>query len=1091
MALRNFTLTSLFVGLFLMSGSLFSQTKLELFKLPNTKLKKIVRHPVEEYFGGVNDKIDFNERGANKLLVMLVDFELEEIDDPTTTGNGKFLTSQEDIDNYPISLGKPPHDQEFYDIQLQAMRYYYQAASFNSFNLEYDIYPLQNANTYTLPQKMSYYNPVGASNELMISRFEEYFKDIFETVDKDPDVRFSDYKHFMVIHAGADFQHDRNGDTPSDIPSFFMKVYDDQKVVVDDGETTISYMCNVPETIVQDTTIDESGEYAQGYGYGVVNGSFAHEFGHSLGLPDLYGTTTNYPGVGYFDLMDSGGMVQLGLGFDETGMPATSNSLHSIYNIEGALVALFGGWSRVFLWEDYFRSKGILKDISEFNLNDSIEVIASDVPFPAFGLQENQAYFIKIPLNEKEYIIIENRQTDPDADGFTGAQTDLESSRVVLYPIDINDQRTYQYDYILPGWLDKNGYAVGGGLLMWHADSKIMFDEGITDDEGHFQSNFAANRINIFHSRRAVRILEADGFDDIGNVYSRFWYGTAFEYFFKKKPVIDTLGYFSHWSDEIAVDNIDSETIPALISNEGEPSLYKIFDIDSIHYDDYKKSARIVSFRIGSKIFDHTEKIEAVSLDSIVAFGNINEEMEFPIFGADSLEIIYKDDSEWKNLLNSALPVDINPTYNPILVDYDNDGDQEYIVVDENKVFSVTTIGGDFPENIFDSDSTIIEQPLAVIKDDITYLTISTSEKLILYTLNQTHFFDEIKSAKCIFDGENLIAISKNFFYEISLEHGNPTILRRIDLGFNSGAYVPIALNSNDDANLKEVFLQNHKGNVYSIKDDSVREIFSIEDYGLTNTSQLALGKLLDDGRIYLVFGAEDKIFTITINGTLANGFPVYAENRCIKNLSFPRIIELNNETIIFIEDESQGYLAVNESGEICTEYSFFWNKTTIADNFYWNENEERLYHFYLDNIGIYENTENLLLNKTNNLYVSYSDDVIDNPIIWNGYRNQGQSVYYGSENSTLSADKFTAFAYPNPAKEGYTRIRVEGMEKNIEVRIFDIAANLIFKQNYKLELGKYQDNIVVNTSKMASGVYYAVVKSGDNTKKVPIVIEN
>ncbi len=64
-------------------------------------------------------------------------------------------------------------------------------------------------------------------------------------------------------------------------------------------------------------------------------------------------------------------------------------------------------------------------------------------------------------------------------------------------------------------------------------------------------------------------------------------------------------------------------------------------------------------------------------------------------------------------------------------------------------------------------------------------------------------------------------------------------------------------------------------------------------------------------------------------------------------------------------------------------------------------------------------------------------------------------------------------------------------MEKNIEVRIFDIAANLIFKQNYKLELGKYQDNIVVNTSKMASGVYYAVVKSGDNTKKVPIVIEN
>jgi immune inhibitor A len=55
--------------------------------------------------------------------------------------------------------------------------------------------------------------------------------------------------------------------------------------------------------------LTKSGVYVKGYTMQSEDspvGIFAHEFGHDLGLPDLYDTITGLPGVGDWDLMDQG-----------------------------------------------------------------------------------------------------------------------------------------------------------------------------------------------------------------------------------------------------------------------------------------------------------------------------------------------------------------------------------------------------------------------------------------------------------------------------------------------------------------------------------------------------------------------------------------------------------------------------------------------------------------------------------------------------------------------------------------------------------------------------------------------------------------
>ena len=476
----------------------------------------------------------------------------------------------------------------------EAMKYYYLAASLGGFSLEWDIYP-QDKSCYTLSQPMSYYNPPGASNEDFVSKMEEYFKESFETADQEsPEIVYSDYSHYMIIHAGSDWQHDVLADTPSDIPSFFIRVGDGKEAIVDEGTYTIDYACNIPETITQDIREYDYDGTIQVSGYGALNGVMFHEFGHSLGLVDLYAVNSYYPMVGSFDIMDSGGSTEVGTEGDDG----------KIYSIEGIIPGLPGAFSRVLMFEDSFRQRNILKDIENLSQLQNINITCAEERYDF----TKKPYIYKLQLTQDEYILIENRNVDPDGDGGTAVFTGLDG-RVALYPTPYEDEEnipSLEYDYLLPWFVDPQFNAIGGGLLVWKVNNDILYNQGYYDSQGNFISNFDNNFINTDYDYRGVEIIEADAIPDIGNVYAYHWKGTAFEYYFKNMPIyenIDGFDFFTGWSDIIHNDNLNSTSTPPLMTSLGAPFSSGLYNISG--------PGPLMTFSFGSPVYTRTTTISS------------------------------------------------------------------------------------------------------------------------------------------------------------------------------------------------------------------------------------------------------------------------------------------------------------------------------------------------------------------------------------------------------------------------------------------------------------------------------------------------
>jgi len=1025
-------------------------------------------HPAHKALSKPRFDVDTSSRDYNKLLVLLIDFQEDSLS--TTTGNGKF---EQDPSGYSFSIGRPPHDQTYFGLQLEALKYYYEAVSLGEFQLEVDIFPQAVAGEeftgYTLPHEMSYYTPSGASPELQIERFEEYFLDSFTKADEDENIDFSQYEHFMFIHAGSDWQHDVLGDSPSDLPSFFIVVGDGKEAVVDDGAVIINHACNVPETIIQDTDVIDDGGIPIVTNLGVINAVMVHEFGHSIGFVDLYNTINFTPQVGYYDIMDSGGSTAINLGVDQTG----NNQADIYYEIEGMFPGLPGAWSRILAFEDSYRARGILKDINEFDFDSEITVLPAEKIYDPETITDSSAYFIKVPLTDTEYLLIENRQVDPDGDGGSYPWTSADD-RVVLYPTypfpNPSFAPTYEYDFLLPGWIDNNYNSFGGGLVIWHIDEEILYRD----------NNFENNTVNVRHSSRAVKIVEADGLDDIGNTSSMFWRGTSFEPFYKYYPLFDDEGWFTGWDDDYILNNngelefigtifndhLSSSTKPALTTNAGDPFLYSIYDISScsIEYG----VERAMSFKFGTDLFDVTQKI--AEFDTLMAIGYVgssNQMPTLPVISENGIDLFSNIDGNWQDTLDVSIVYDQIPTQPIVSFDADADDEDEFYFVNNSEL---SIISPDLNETI-DFPSPLSDAPIFVPDWFEPVLVVPTEETLFV---GDDEY--DIQNAKCVYNGEQLVIASENNINIKSDPQLNGAANYHFEIANYDPDHLPVCyrdVNPVYDA----VFVQNSFGDIYKIQNGDIEQIFKLSPYTDAQPSQLAIGDFINDGQVYLVFGADDRVFAITTDGTLAPGFPAYLEDIQIKAGAFPRIVTFGEENLILLEKTENGFIAVNGNAELSIQNSFFWNSGNTLDQFYWDEDLQQLHFIYS--------------NASSDLYTSYSNDIENDPIIWNGYRNDGYNIYHGSIQYQPDPEtKLSAYCFPNPARTGEIRVKVNNAKAEINIKIFDIAGNIVWKDIVEKSVNSTQD-IRIDTSKMSSGVYFGVLSSEKEIEKVSFAIIN
>ncbi|UCG60627.1 MAG: hypothetical protein JSV52_09850 [Candidatus Zixiibacteriota bacterium] len=446
------------------------------------------------------------------MLVLRYNFRYEETDNPNTTGRGHMnLYVPVDaadtalyLDTAGHFIDPPPHDSLYFDAHMRALKIYWEIVSDGKITLTWDIYPSTPDSLYELPEEMGYYGKCDPAQ--VLDGIVDLFIDAVKLADTaSPEILFSDYESIFIMHAGSGRQSDIGfPPTCGDIFTGFIRFGD--SVGVDHDSNYVRSALVAPETDNQDNRPM------------ALNATLAHEFGHQLGLADLYSTYSFMSMLGDFALMDNNGF---GTGID-FGFSAGT--------VLGAIPVYPMCWSRAYL--------GFV-DVVDYRQG-------SDIPIVAAEMISERIKVARIPITENEYYLIENRIIDLDGEP-VAAKADSARS-VILGPTDTAGAYfNREYDFLMPG----------SGMLIFHVDERVAALDYNYDGYDNFHDNHLQWPFDIYGNPvdRFITLVEADGIVNFGGVY-RSGYGSEDDMFRDDRgdaftpntnpPAIDNSGNNTH-----------------------------------------------------------------------------------------------------------------------------------------------------------------------------------------------------------------------------------------------------------------------------------------------------------------------------------------------------------------------------------------------------------------------------------------------------------------------------------------------------------------------------------------------------------------
>lgn len=435
--------------------------------------------------------------GVIKVLAIRVEFQEEIPDDPLTSGNGLMnLTGdppeaywQDVNENGELNAVPYPHDRAYFDRYMKAMHNYYWAISDQQLFVDWDVAPFNDTLSYRLENPRAYYGLFGGSGyEDIGPGLVAFMHDAIVAADADPDYLMSDYDAYILFHSGPGREVDINGDTPGDLWSAFIPLPDLRDVLANNDPDYRGIPVDDSTHFVEEASIVPESNNTDGYYIG-LQGSLFHEFGHQLGLPDLYDTSGYSIGVASWDLMASGGN-----------------------NDNGYFPAEFSVWSKYYLgWVE--------PEVITENGTYTIHAIEAN------GASTPRAY--KIPINSHEYYLIENRQFSLNNNASCpncpapSAEEDNFSARL-LNPASGDTMSFFSEKSTIVWASDHDFFLQGEGLLIWHIDDEII------------EGNFFTNTVN-YSVPKGVDLEEADGInDDLDPAFLyAAYYGSPYDVFYE------------------------------------------------------------------------------------------------------------------------------------------------------------------------------------------------------------------------------------------------------------------------------------------------------------------------------------------------------------------------------------------------------------------------------------------------------------------------------------------------------------------------------------------------------------------------------
>jgi M6 family metalloprotease-like protein len=991
-----------------------------------------------------------------RILGIRVEFQEENPDDPRTTGNGLFdMRTQDEFYQQEEHLIDPsPHDTLYFKTHLRALNNYWCTVSDSQLILEGEVFPTSANLAYRLPHPMVYYGAPDSSLSVKVEMLRQFFHDSYNLADSfsvhgDSQVYhidFSRYDCFVIFHAGADLQSDLGqlvNPTPGDLFTGFITLGD--TVWVNDGTFPITEGTFIPETRSQDNRVT------------ALNGVFAHEFGHQLGLVDLYNSQNFMTQVGDFSLMDNNAQnvgVDVGYGIF----------------VSGVLPVYPDAWSRAYL--------GFVEPV-EIKNQDDIKLFAAE-------MLTNQLQVIKIPINPEEYFLLENRQVDLDGDLFSGLRADS-ATNVILGPVDAERNYNREYDWLLPG----------SGILIWHVDEGVAYLD--YDNDG--LNNFWDNDLQLDKDRRFLTIVEADGIIDFGGNYYT-GYGTKQDIFYKGNNTQFTPQTFpssksnNKSNTHISVTNISlSDTVMSLDISQGwmQAGFPQKFipetGAGSPVYGDLYNNGNLEIFTSsgrfihawgpgGSGMFPYPDSVQVMRFDSTIVtlpLAIFSEDTLSTFFGTpslgdlngdDTLEVVaatvdgrvfawhpYDRDGDGRADIVSGFPVELGDRVSmiPVVANFDtNPSDLEIFVGGENGIMTVFSQDG-------------------VVK----FYTQSYKGKAVGLALSDSlGFFFLLR------EEENKGNITKQNYITSPIP---PHFMTEVPTINNSS---PVTGDINRDGNL-EVILVGGDGKIYAW-DSYLKPLlgFPVE----TNMNMVrvnpVLGDLDKDGYPDIIVAYQDKIFAYNFNGTLLSNFPITVSHPdgptdLIESSPILGDVDGDGYPDIIVGTKNKQILAYNKDGKMVDGFPLPVNGAVTSSSILLN----------LDKKDV--NAELLTVSDDGFIYAwdlpgEYKKENF--PWAMYGY-DAGHTNYFPKDSMSpvppVAGDLLPAkmaFNYPNPAK-GQTKIRYFlKQDAQVNIRIFDLSGMLVDEFTGPGE-GRIHNERLWDCSRFASGVYLCRVEAKSETQ--------
>jgi M6 family metalloprotease-like protein len=971
---------------------------------------------------------DFSQIKTIKICALRVQFQNEVPDDPLTTGNGNFDMRTGTFRGVDTLIDPPPHNRLFFEKHLLALDNYWQTVSQGKLKLEYEVFPSELDSVYTLSHQMSYYGSPDSS-DYPIKMLERFMRDVFHLVDSASSIDFSLYQSFVILHAGSGKQSDWMNDTPADLYTGFMVL--GTPILANYGQDTISEAVIMPETYSQDNRI------------GAINADFAHEFGHQLGLPDLYKTSTFLTQVGDFSLMDNNAQD---VGVDFGGG----------YLVSGVLPVYPDAWCKAFL--GFIQPREVKNQIGN-------RLFASE-------LLSDSIQSIKIPINSYEYFLIENREFDLDGDNFSGLLLDS-STNVILGPVNSQKLFNREYDFLIPG----------SGILIWHVDEGVAY----LDVNHNGINNFRENTLQWDKDRRFIQIKEADGIVDFGGDYNNGFGSQEDMYYLENNSSFTPYTFPSSRSN-----NKDNTHI--FVTHIGPSGLVMSLDISSswfqagwaqrfrpayntsslvyadLNNDDYPEvllasGKNVYAWKYdGAKVIQNNDsiKIKELNGDTAIyplaifaqadtdlvgtpALGDINGDGRYEVVIGTLSGKVYAWKPEDLNLdgradliSNFPLQFDSVVSTTPVIANFDFNSQTKEIFIGANS--------GRW--GIIDSTGTII---------------------------NTTDYQKRVVSLATTDSFSTNYIITEDWHGQKTYIHSTAMDSIIIELPFRLLVSNPVCGDINKDGKI-EVIVTTPTGEI-CCWDDSLN---SLPHFPITKIDYLysnpVLGDIDGDGNLEIVVCGENKVYAYNYNGTLLNDFPITPDiNKSVKMIkSTPILGDVNNDNIadIIFGTVTGEVFALDGFGKKIDGFPLSCGGGV--------KNSPIILDLDLDNkieLGIAAEDGLVYFWKTEG---NYNPVAISWPM--SGF-NCGHSNYYPqSQLPPIVLEKEflpekSVFNYPNPTKYK-TAIRYYlSQEALVNFKFFNLAGDLVDEANQN-GLAHTDNEFQWDCSKFASGVYLCRVEA-------------